>query len=199
MAGPAHHTSAPPPPPAVYVRPLRWGPPGEDIDSVEREAAAGQRVQREQLRAQAPVPGPPYDLIVGSDLIYYTYSEETPHSKLLLWTLARISTPKSLIYLALSLHHNPEEVEHFLSMASSDFEVSRLTHEVPREWRVHDSLVVRLRLKETSAVHAGGRAAEAAVAGEAGSEQAGGSRGGAEAEGEGGEGGGQADSCLHAA
>ncbi|KAG1673976.1 hypothetical protein FOA52_015732 [Chlamydomonas sp. UWO 241] len=46
---PAHHTSAPPPPPAVYVRPLRWGPPGEDIDSVEREAAAGQRVQREQV------------------------------------------------------------------------------------------------------------------------------------------------------
>lgn len=54
--------------------------------------------------------GPPYDVIVGSDLIYYTYSEKTPHSKLLLWTLQRVAAPGSLIYLALSLHHNPDEV-----------------------------------------------------------------------------------------
>eukprot|EP00955_Chlamydomonas_euryale_P072981 361582-Chlamydomonas_euryale.AAC.6 len=57
-----------------------------------------------------PAYGPPYDVVVGSDLVYYTYCDATPHSRLLLWTLERVSAPGTLIYLALSLHHNPEEV-----------------------------------------------------------------------------------------
>ena len=141
----------------VLVRPLRWGPPGEDIDALRRDMqrassgmlAASSRVPdgslQDELIGQVkghndksedatsiskvdhglppPTPslqqgrpsssapgGPPYDFIVGSDLIYYTYSEATPHSKLLLWTLRHVAVPGSLIYLALSLHHNPEEV-----------------------------------------------------------------------------------------
>ncbi len=54
--------------------------------------------------------GPPYDVIVGSDLIYYTYTPETPHSELLLWTLRRLAGPHTTVFLSLSLHHNPEEV-----------------------------------------------------------------------------------------
>lgn len=50
--------------------------------------------------------GPPYDLIVGSDLIYYSYTPDTPHSELLLWSLRRLAGPRSLVLLALSLHHN---------------------------------------------------------------------------------------------
>jgi hypothetical protein len=53
---------------------------------------------------------PPYDVIVGSDLIYYSFTPETPHSKLLLWTLRRLSGPSTRIFLSLSLHHNPGEV-----------------------------------------------------------------------------------------
>ena len=165
--------------PQVLVKPLRWGPPGEDIDALRRDMQRASSRQlasssrqpdgslREDLIGQveghndksedatsisrvdhgSPPPtsslqqqggssssvpggppyersssrqptsssdhvpgGPPYDVIVGSDLIYYTYSEATPHSKLLLWTLRRVAVPGSLIYLALSLHHNPEEV-----------------------------------------------------------------------------------------
>ena len=149
--------------PQVLVKPLRWGPPGEDIDALRRDMqrassqlASSSRdpdgsLQEEELvskakghndklvdalttskvdhglppptsslqpgftpgRPSSSVPlggGPPYDVIVGSDLIYYTYSEATPHSKLLLWTLRRVAVLGSLIYLALSLHHNTEEV-----------------------------------------------------------------------------------------
>jgi hypothetical protein len=47
-------------------------------------------------------------VIVGSDLIYYTYSEATPHSRLLLAALRAAAGPGTPIYLSLSLHHNPE-------------------------------------------------------------------------------------------
>lgn len=53
---------------------------------------------------------PPWDVICGSDLIYYTYSEATPHSRLLLAALRQLAAPSTLIVLSLSLHHNPEEV-----------------------------------------------------------------------------------------
>lgn len=49
-------------------------------------------------------------MIVGSDLIYYSYTPETPHSELLLWTLRRLAGPHTTVFLSLSLHHNPEEV-----------------------------------------------------------------------------------------
>ncbi len=53
----------------------------------------------------------PFDLIVGADLVYYTYTDATPHSRLLLAALRQLAAPlATLIYLALSLHHNPEEV-----------------------------------------------------------------------------------------
>lgn len=45
--------------------------------------------------------GPPFDLVVGSDLIYYSYSPETPHSLLLLDTLTALTCQSSVIYLVL--------------------------------------------------------------------------------------------------
>jgi hypothetical protein len=53
-----------------------------------------------------------------------------------------------LIFLALSLHHNPEEVHAFLEWAESDwgFAVHRVTDGVPAEYVVPDVLVVRLQL-----------------------------------------------------
>ncbi|PNH04467.1 Methyltransferase-like protein 21D [Tetrabaena socialis] len=111
----------------LHVQALRWGQEGE---------ADVQRL--------APVQ-PPYDVIVGSDLIYYSYSPETPHSRLLLWTLRRLSGPHTTIYLSLSLHHNPEEVDQFLGWAAEWFWVLRLCKSIPEEWRVHDVLVARLR------------------------------------------------------
>ena len=53
---------------------------------------------------------PPWDVVVGSDLIYYTYSEATPHSRLLLAALRQLAGAGTLVVLSLSLHHNPEEV-----------------------------------------------------------------------------------------
>ena len=39
------------------------------------------------------------------------------------------------------------QVEHFLSLAEEAFEGTRIQKQVPKAWRVHDSLVVMLRLK----------------------------------------------------
>eukprot|EP00798_Chlamydomonas_sp_ICE-L_P022367 gene22367-29469_t len=122
---------------SAYVQALRWGPPGEDIELLSPKTAS------------------PFDVIVGADLIYYTYSEETPHTQQLLWTLEKVASPQSLIYLALSLHHNPEEVHHFLGLAAEKFEVVDLWKEVPEEWRVHDVAVVLLRLKANAAPEEG--------------------------------------------
>jgi hypothetical protein len=46
------------------------------------------------------------------------------------------------------MHHNPEEVESFLhwSRDTWGFSVTRITQQVPRAYRVHDVLVVCLRL-----------------------------------------------------
>jgi hypothetical protein len=53
----------------------------------------------------------------------------------------------TIIYLALSMQHNPKEVEHFLGLAASEgFEVEKLWQEVPCKWRVTDVCVVRMRL-----------------------------------------------------
>ncbi|KAG2451170.1 hypothetical protein HYH02_003777 [Chlamydomonas schloesseri] len=114
------------PPGRLHVAPLKWGPEGEA-----------------DVQALGPVP-PPYDVIVGSDLIYYSYTPDTPHTELLLWTLRRLAAPATRVYLSLSLHHNPEEVEHFLGWAAKDFHVLRLRRSVPEDFRVADSLVVRL-------------------------------------------------------
>jgi predicted nicotinamide N-methyase len=105
---------------------LRWGVAG-DVAALPRRA--------------------PFDLIVGSDLIYYTYSEATPHSRALLSTLLQLAGRGTLVFLALSLHHNPQEVESFLAAAAERFTVARLGGEVPEEWRVADILIVRLQLK----------------------------------------------------
>ncbi|GAX80365.1 hypothetical protein CEUSTIGMA_g7804.t1 [Chlamydomonas eustigma] len=148
--------------PQVYVRSLKWGPPGHDLAALKEEAEKKKSItsrmsQQHQQKyiissshnvIQNEVPGLPYDVIVGSDLIYYTYCEETPHTKLLLWTLERVATPDSLIYFALSLHHNPDEVQHFLGLAEEKFEVTHLHDQVPDPWRVPDVIVVLLKLKE---------------------------------------------------
>ncbi|EFJ41461.1 hypothetical protein VOLCADRAFT_98497 [Volvox carteri f. nagariensis] len=120
----------------VHLQPLRWGPEGE-----------------QDVQSLGPV-RPPYDVIVGSDLIYYSYTPETPHSRLLLWTLRRLCGPCSVVYLSLSLHHNPEEVERFLSWAAEGddgFHVLRLRASIPVQWRVPDVLVARLTPKWTTA------------------------------------------------
>lgn len=108
------------------VQSLRWGVPAD-------------------VAALRPV-RPPYDVILGSDLVYYTYSEATPHSKLLLDTLCTLAGPSTLVFLSLSLHHNPEEVERFLAAAAAaGFRVRRiLRRELPAGYRVEDVLVVRL-------------------------------------------------------
>lgn len=128
------------PPGRLQLAPLRWGPEGEP--DVQRLAPAG----------------PPYDVIVGSDLIYYSYTPETPHSELLLWTLRRLAGPHTTVFLSLSLHHNPEEVEHFLGWAAEHFHVLRLKRSIPPEWRVHDSLVVRLTPRRRPGAVWGGKA-----------------------------------------
>jgi hypothetical protein len=53
-----------------------------------------------------------------------------------------------LIYLTLSLHHNPEEVHAFLDWAEEvwGFKVERITDGIPSEYVVPDVLVVKLRL-----------------------------------------------------
>lgn len=110
------------------MQPLRWGPPGDDITALP------------------PAASPPYDLVVGSDLIYYSYSKETPHSELLVWTLQRVCGPRTLIVLALSLHHNAPEVHSFLKRCErAGFAVQRLKAEVPEAFRVPDVMLVRLR------------------------------------------------------
>lgn len=109
------------------IRPLRWS----NDDDITRLTSAHERL----------------DLIVGSDLIYYTYSDATPHSALLLQTLCKLASPETLIFLALSLHHNPDEVHHFLQRSSEHFLVERVSQGIPEEYRVPDVMVVRLMKK----------------------------------------------------
>jgi hypothetical protein len=113
---------------AVDVKPLRWSF-AEDVEQLQRQGLSV-----------------PVDLIVGADLIYYTYSQETPHSELLLTTLDQLASSETVIYLALSLHHNPEEVESFLQRASPKFHVTRIAgSSLPEEYDVPDVTVVKLR------------------------------------------------------
>lgn len=56
--------------PQVLVRSLRWGPPGDgDIQTLQQEQLAQNQQRPAMLVQQQPWPGPPYDLIVGSDLM----------------------------------------------------------------------------------------------------------------------------------
>ncbi|KAL6751592.1 putative methyltransferase-domain-containing protein [Haematococcus lacustris] len=107
------------------IQALRWGSAGvEDLGRLQ--------------------PSPPYDVILGADLIYYSDTPETPHSRLLLWTLQRLAGDHSLILLALSLHHNPEEVSHFLQLASQAGFLTEYVDDVPAPWLVPDVMLVRL-------------------------------------------------------
>lgn len=92
-----------------------------------------------------------------------SYTPSTPQSRLLLQALVQLSGPHSLIYLALSLHHNPEEVHAFLNWAQQDwgFEVQTVTDGVPAEYVVPDVLVVRLRLVDQAEAQAAAAAAAA--------------------------------------
>ena len=114
----------------VKARRLRWSL----LEDVERLQSKGLEI--------------PVDLIIGSDLIYYTYCAATPHSELLLVTLEHLSGPQTAIFLALSLHHNPEEVESFLKRAAAKFHVARIPgSSMPAEYDVPDVMVVKLRKK----------------------------------------------------
>lgn len=118
------------------------------------------RCPRQRL---APVP-PPYDVIVGSDLVYYSCTPETPHSTLLLWTLRRLSGPFTVVFLSLSLHHNPGEVAAFLGRAAEWFDVRHIRRSIPEQWRVPDVTVVRLRLRQQQAAGGGQGGPEGAAA-----------------------------------
>jgi hypothetical protein len=127
----------------AHVKALRWSFPAD-------------------VAALAPL-HPPFDLIVGADLVYYSYTPQTPHSRLLLQSLQQLAGPYSLIYLALSLHHNPEEVEEFLAWCMEwGFSVTRVTRGLPEQYRVPDVLVVHLRLVDE---HKAATMAAAAAAG----------------------------------
>jgi hypothetical protein len=93
-----------------------------------------------------------------------SYTPSTPHSRLLLQALVQLAGPNSLVFLALSLHHNPQEVHAFLDWAQHDwgFEVSTVTQGIPQEYVVPDVLVVKLSLQDP------GKAAAAAAAAAAG-------------------------------
>jgi hypothetical protein len=95
--------------------------------------------------------------------ILRSYTPSTPHSRLLLQALVQLSGPHSLIYLALSLHHNPEEVHAFLNWAQQDwgFEVQTVTDGVPAEYVVPDVLVVRMQLRDQAKAQAAAAAAAA--------------------------------------
>lgn len=99
-----------------------------------------------------------------SPLSSCSYTPATPHSHLLLQALVQLSGPGTLIFLALSLHHNPEEVKAFLAWAQQDwgFEVQHVTTGIPQEYVVPDVLVVQLRLIDPDKAAV---AAAAAVAG----------------------------------
>lgn len=113
---------------SVEAQPLKWS----SLEDVEKLQAGGMQV--------------PLDLIVGADLIYYTYSDATPHSELLLQTLCHLAGPGTAIFLALSLHHNPEEVASFLQRASGRFDVTRVDGSgMPAGYNVPDVVVVKLR------------------------------------------------------
>ena len=141
-------------PALISVRALRWGPEGEEeITLIEEELERGRvdqtcSTEEEEVSHLKPATtSNHFDIIVGADLIYYSYSEETPHTRLLLWTLKRLCGPNSVVYLALSLHHNPDEVDSFLSLAENEgFLVKQLIKEVPEDYRVEDVKVVRLTL-----------------------------------------------------
>lgn len=79
-----------------------------------------------------------------------SYTPSTPHSRLLLQALVQLAGPDSLIFLALSLHHNPEEVHAFLKWAETDwgFAVEHITEGIPVEYVVPDVLVVKLQLQD---------------------------------------------------
>ncbi|MEW5318790.1 MAG: hypothetical protein WDW38_009978 [Sanguina aurantia] len=120
----------------IKVAPLRWGKP-DDV------AALGPSKGSSKKRSK-----PHFDIIVGSDLVYYTNSEETPHSTLLLETLLMLASPGTLVFLSLSLHHNPEEVSRFLKCAEASFTVQHLHDQLPEQWRVPDVTVVKMVLRE---------------------------------------------------
>lgn len=91
-----------------------------------------------------------------------SYTPSTPHSRLLLQALVQLSGPHSLIYLALSLHHNPEEVHAFMNWAQDwGFDVQTVTDGVPAEYVVPDVLVVQLRMVDQVKAQAAAAAAAA--------------------------------------
>ena len=104
-----------------------------------------------------------FDVIVGGDLVYYSYQPATPHSRLLLTALAQLAGPDTHIYLALSLHHNPGEVSSFLRWARETwgFDVRAVRRGVPAEYDVSDVLIARMQLRDASAAAAAVSAARA--------------------------------------
>lgn len=59
-----------------------------------------------------------------------------------------LASPGTLVFLSLSLHHNPEEVARFLECAEASFTVQQLHDQLPEQWRVPDVTVVKMVLRE---------------------------------------------------
>jgi hypothetical protein len=92
-----------------------------------------------------------------------SYTPATPHSRLLLQALSQLCGPRTRVFMALSLHHNPHEVRAFLRWAAQDwgFEVCCVSSGIPPEYVVPDVLLARLRLVDSAKAAAAAAAAAA--------------------------------------
>eukprot|EP00123_Amoebidium_parasiticum_P021906 comp7594_c0_seq1/m.3244 comp7594_c0_seq1/g.3244 ORF comp7594_c0_seq1/g.3244 comp7594_c0_seq1/m.3244 type:complete len:311 (-) comp7594_c0_seq1:265-1197(-) len=91
--------------------------------------------------AQRVLEGGVVDVLVGSDLVYYSGNEQ---SHVLLDTMKRVCGTETVVFMAFSLQHQPQQVEYFLSLLRESFAcVVDVTGEVPVRWRFDDIRVVR--------------------------------------------------------
>ncbi|KAK3272765.1 hypothetical protein CYMTET_18956 [Cymbomonas tetramitiformis] len=88
----------------------------------------------------------PYDLILGSDLIYYN-DEERSSVNILIETLSALSGPHTVVLLALSQVHAPSEVERFKHRSAEVAfeEVSDVSYLIPEEYRTDESVLLLLK------------------------------------------------------
>jgi hypothetical protein len=69
---------------------------------------------------------------------------------LLLQALVALAGPDSIIFLALSLAHNPDEVHAFLEWATDvwGFDVETVTEGIPPDYMVNDVQIVKMSLRD---------------------------------------------------
>uniref|UniRef100_A0A7S0RV83 Calmodulin-lysine N-methyltransferase n=1 Tax=Pyramimonas obovata TaxID=1411642 RepID=A0A7S0RV83_9CHLO len=108
----------------VQVAPLSWGNEG-DVHAL-------------------PV-RPPFDLIVGTDVIYY--DEEVDQIKTLLEAITHLSSSSTLVFLALDKQHAPNSVDLFIETVRAGglwSNVVDMSARVPRDMITETAVVLRL-------------------------------------------------------